>query len=116
MTSGVMASIVPTCCSTRNRSSRRMTDSVVRRCKPSARLYLAVDLGRGRAGVANIIAYGLQGPSSVNQALHAGVTKRMRSQTRSDDAGLVQIMRSPGGDGRLSDGRAGGRHMKEHLT
>ena len=61
--------------------------------------------------MADIITNGLQGPSGLNQALHAGMAKRMRSQTRSDDTGLVQVMRSPERDGGLKDGFAGGRHM-----
>ena len=66
--------------------------------------------------MADIITNGLQGPTGIDQALHAGVAKRMRPETRPDDTGLVQIMRSPGRDGGLSDWCAWGRHMKEHLT
>jgi len=66
--------------------------------------------------MADIITNGLQGPSGIDEALYAGVAERMRPESRPDDTGLVQIVRSSGRDGCLSDWRAGGRHMKEHLT
>ena len=64
----------------------------------------------------DIISDGFQGPSGLDETLHAGMAECMRPQSWPDNAGLVQIVRGPGGDGSLSDGRAWGGHMKEDLT
>lgn len=66
--------------------------------------------------MADIITDGLQGPSGINEPLYAGMAERMRPESRPDDTGLVQIVRSPGRNCCLSDWHAWGRHMKEHLT
>src|SRR5260370_41077328 len=64
---------------------------------------LAIDLGRGRHPMANVVAYDLEREIGIDQPLHTGVTKGMRARARDRNPRFAQIMSGPAGDRRIGE-------------